>query len=172
MTRYEQGFITKCAEYGVPPAAAVGLLEKRAISTSGGTALGAAGGTLAGALHTLVPAGIGMGVGSLFPVNEKDQALAKKKRRMNMLLGGAAGLGVRNVASAIATKNPIALAGGVLPAGIGAGIGALTGNTAEDKKRRALKGLIYGDLAGNLAVGGVAGGLVGNTLSRNTIPFS
>ena len=30
MTRYEQGFLTKCAEYGLDAGTAMGLLEKRA----------------------------------------------------------------------------------------------------------------------------------------------
>ncbi len=32
MTRYEQGFLTKCAEYGIEPNAAVCLMEKSAVN--------------------------------------------------------------------------------------------------------------------------------------------
>lgn len=167
LTRYERGFLSKCAEAGIPAATAVRILEKRALSPLGGTLAGAAGGGLAGALGTIVPAGIGAGIGALVPTDEKDEALAKKKRRMNMLWGGVAGLGARNVASAVMTKNPFMLAGGVLPAGIGAAIGGLTGKTKEDRKRRALKGWLYGDLAGGTLGGAAAGGLVGNVLARD-----
>lgn len=83
MTRYEQGFMSKCAEAGLPPLRAAQLysMRKQALSNAAIAGLGAGGGALLGA-----------GAGALIPAGDGDDR--RKKRIRNMLIGALLGGGI------------------------------------------------------------------------------
>lgn len=188
---YVVGFMSKCAEAGLPPDVAGALLEKTALSTGAGAALGGTAGLLGGGLYgvgrTLIPAGLGAGLGAVIPVKETDPEKKKRKRKLNMLAGGVGGLAARNIYNAARTKSWLPMADSLGGAAVGGAIGALTGKKKEQpgddtyRLRRALagaltgasitNGLAYGlgGAAGGALGGGVAAGLSSGALSQDQI---
>ena len=83
MTRYEQGFMNKCAEAGLPPLRAAQLysMRKQALSNAAIAGIGAGGGALLGA-----------GAGAMLPAGDGEDA--RKKRLRNMMIGALLGGGV------------------------------------------------------------------------------
>lgn len=77
MTRYEQGFLTKCAEYGVDAGTAIGLLEKTAWSIK------TLRPTWSAFSNRLRSAG-----GKVLPTEVKNSAFGRYAKRFLELLGG------------------------------------------------------------------------------------
>lgn len=110
----------------------------------------AVGGAAQGSLDTLVPAGIGAGIGALIPTNESDSRKSARKRRLRMLIGGVGGVLTRDVIASAAAGRPIERLPSLASMGIGAGVGAFAGNRKKNSRlENALRGALLGDLLHN-----------------------
>ena len=101
MTRYEKGFIEKCAEYGVDGVALLKVAQELPPATDTTATIAppapvkwnwrdAGGGAWRGALAGLVPAvpaALGAGIGALFPGRDKK---GRTHRARNALIGALA----------------------------------------------------------------------------------
>lgn len=139
------GGLTKQAKYG---------WETLRSATSGG---------MFGALNTMVPAGIGMGIGALLPTGEKDFKAARKKRAMRALIGGVSGIALRDAYNSYKAGRPFDQLPSIASMGIGAGVGALAGNTERRSRlENALRGAILGDLVLNSGAHAVSNAMAQN----------
>ena len=107
MNRYEKGFLTKCAEAGVPQNVAIGLLNKKAqeMINAGRVARNSSG--AGAAIGTGLLGGLaGAGIGALFPGRDEEGRTHRAKNAVRgALLGLLGGGGLGYLGGYMSTKN-------------------------------------------------------------------